>query len=170
MNMGMGMGTDQGTNSDTGMRMDQGSSSCKSTMLWNWYTVDSCFISEQWHVRSEVVFALSVICVFALGASIEGIRRVGRGYDRRIVRHSREADYRFTKAETLESPSFAFKLSHKQQFVRALLFTLQLGAAYMAMLVAMSYNGFVIFAIILGGGVGHFAFGRDIITGAVGGH
>ena len=47
------------------------------------------------------VFALSVICIFILGASIEGIRRVGRGYDRRIVRHSRETDYRFTKADTL---------------------------------------------------------------------
>jgi copper transporter 1 len=22
------------------------------SMLWNWYTVDSCFLSEQWHVRS----------------------------------------------------------------------------------------------------------------------
>lgn len=22
-------------------------------MLWNWYAVDACFISSQWHVRSK---------------------------------------------------------------------------------------------------------------------
>jgi hypothetical protein len=23
------------------------------SMLWNWYTVDSCFLSTQWHIRSK---------------------------------------------------------------------------------------------------------------------
>lgn len=72
------------------------------SMLWNWYTVDACFISSDWHIHSEgrglpyspsltytitilVAFAFTVICVFILVALVEGVRRFGREYDRRIV-------------------------------------------------------------------------------------
>jgi copper transporter 1 len=54
-------------------------------MLWNWNTVDSCFLSSSWHVRSNGMFAGSVIGVFLLCMAIEGVRRLGREYDRKIT-------------------------------------------------------------------------------------
>lgn len=54
-------------------------------MLWNWYTVDSCFLSATWHNKTKGMFAGSVIGVFVWCMAIELVRRLGREYDRRIV-------------------------------------------------------------------------------------
>jgi copper transporter 1 len=66
-------------------------------MLWNWYTVDTCFISSTWHNNTKAKFAGSVIGVFLLVIAIEGLRRLARDYDRRIVNtamvnHARSVD------------------------------------------------------------------------------
>ena len=152
--------------SDSSMDMDMGPA-CKINMLWNWYTVDSCFITTDWHVRSNGIFALSVIALFFLVALIEGVRRLSREYDRRLVLHARYAWKNGTlptvKGSTDDSV-FEFKPTWSQQFVRAVLFTIQFGAAYIIMLIAMYYNGFMIFAIILGGGFGYFIFGKDTVA------
>lgn len=64
---------------------------CKISMLWNWYTVDSCFISRTWRVSSEGIFALSCIGVILLVISLEFVRRMQREYDRHIIRHATAA-------------------------------------------------------------------------------
>ncbi|EGX53365.1 Copper Transporter integral membrane protein that functions in high affinity copper transport [Orbilia oligospora] len=64
---------------------------CKISMLWNWYTVDSCFISRTWRVSSEGIFALSCIGVVLLVISLEFVRRMQREYDRHIIRHATAA-------------------------------------------------------------------------------
>lgn len=58
-------------------------------MLWNWNTVDSCFISSSWRNETRAQFAGSVIGVFFLVIAIEAVRRLGREYDRRLVAASR---------------------------------------------------------------------------------
>jgi copper transporter 1 len=55
-------------------------------MLWNWNTVDTCFLSSSWHVRSKGMFAGSIVGVFFLVIAIEALRRAGREYDRRITK------------------------------------------------------------------------------------
>lgn len=60
-------------------------------MLWNWYTIDACFLSSTWHIRSKGMFAGSVIGVFFLVMAIEGVRRLGREYDRRLMIAGQEA-------------------------------------------------------------------------------
>lgn len=51
-------------------------------MLWNWYTIDSCFIARSWHVRSSGAFAGSCIGVILLVISLEFLRRAQRELDR----------------------------------------------------------------------------------------
>jgi copper transporter 1 len=55
------------------------------SMLWNWNTVDSCFLAQSWQIKSNGMFAGSVIGIFLLCMAIEGVRRLGREYDRKIV-------------------------------------------------------------------------------------
>lgn len=69
------------------------------SMLWNWYTVDACFLSSQWHVRSAGAFAGSVIAVFIITALVEGVRRAAREYDRQIVIQAQQR-LRATEAAT----------------------------------------------------------------------
>lgn len=57
-------------------------------MLWNWYTVDTCFLSSSWHNNTKAKFAGSVIGVFLLVIAIEGLRRLARDYDRYITRQA----------------------------------------------------------------------------------
>lgn len=57
-------------------------------MLWNWYTVDSCFLASTWHNKTKGAFAGSVIGVFILVILIEGLRRLAREYDRYLVRNA----------------------------------------------------------------------------------
>ncbi|KAG0683156.1 Copper Transporter integral membrane protein that functions in high affinity copper transport [Pichia californica] len=49
-------------------KMSMGSSSsahsCKISMLWNWYTIDSCFLAKSWHVKSRGMFAGTCIGIF----------------------------------------------------------------------------------------------------------
>jgi copper transporter 1 len=54
-------------------------------MLWNWNTIDSCFLSSSWRTKTSAMFAGSVVGVFFLCMAIELLRRAAREYDRRIT-------------------------------------------------------------------------------------
>lgn len=83
-------------------------------MLWNWYTVDSCFLASTWHVRSKAQFAGSVIGVFFLVMAIEGLRRLSREYDKRLVAANRALVESEAEAGCCEAPQLAKVGSGKQ--------------------------------------------------------
>jgi copper transporter 1 len=41
-----------------------GTPMCKISMLLNWYSIDACFLSDKWHIRSKAGFAGTLIGVF----------------------------------------------------------------------------------------------------------
>lgn len=55
-------------------------------MLWNWYTIDSCFLSESWHIASNGAFAASCIGTILLVMTMEALRRLGKEYDDWVLR------------------------------------------------------------------------------------
>jgi len=58
-------------------------------MLWNWYTVDACFLTSSWHITSSGMFAGSCIGVICLVISLEFLRRLGKEYDQYLLREFR---------------------------------------------------------------------------------
>lgn len=54
-------------------------------MLWNWNTIDSCFIASSWKITSKGVFAGSCIGVVCLTIMLELLRRATKEYDRYLV-------------------------------------------------------------------------------------
>ncbi|KAF3929180.1 hypothetical protein AA313_de0202232 [Arthrobotrys entomopaga] len=82
-----GMSTAPAATTSAAMSMSMGGG-CKISMLWNWYTVNACFISSTWKVSSEGIFALSCIGVILLVIALELVRRIQREYDRHILRHA----------------------------------------------------------------------------------
>lgn len=62
---------------------------CKISMLWNWYTVDTCFIAKSWHVRSKGGFAGSCIGVFFLVLALQWLHRFCRELDIAIAEKHR---------------------------------------------------------------------------------
>lgn len=73
-------------------------------MLWNWNTIDTCFIARSWHVRSSGAFAGSCIGVVLLVILLEGLRRTCKEYDRYLVQqHAR----RLAAESTSQTPLVA---------------------------------------------------------------
>ncbi|THX39622.1 Ctr-domain-containing protein [Aureobasidium pullulans] len=172
------------------MDMDMGMGSCKISMMWNWNTIDACFISESWHITSNGMFAGSCIGVILLVMVLELLRRLAKEHDRVILAHHR----RLVASTTNENPANecacpttvstskaastatasalatgiktrAFKPTLPQQMVRALLHCLQFAVAYFIMLLAMYYNGYLIICIFIGAYLGFFVFGWEKLGG-----
>lgn len=110
---------------------------------------------------------------------MEALRRLGKEYDEWILRSFQ------ARAATFELPStsnplekvptkrgitttvtaagsssriIVFRASPLQQVIRSILHAVSLGVAYIVMLLVMSYNGYVIACVLIGGGLGKFFF------------
>jgi hypothetical protein len=105
-------------------------------MLWNWNTIDSCFITSSWRITSTSVFAGSCIGVLLLVISLELIRRSVKEYDRFLIRQNSVAQTQ-TSQKTSGSPTppaSSFRPTIFQQAIRAFLHMVQFAVAYFVML------------------------------------
>ncbi|KAL2138635.1 hypothetical protein VTI28DRAFT_6479 [Corynascus sepedonium] len=171
---------------------------CKISMLWNWYTVDACFLTSSWQITSRGAFAATCLGVVFMVVVLEALRRLAREYDEHIQRDfaarvalitsslstpprpsspSSGGNDESTGASAPSADAIAacrriagsqvvveaqqptvvtFRASPLQQLVRALLHTATFGLAYIVMLLAMYYNGYIIICILIGALLGKF--------------
>lgn len=133
-------------------------------MLWNWYTIDACFLTPEWHITNNGMFAATCIGVMLLVMLVELFRRLGREYDAFVLRQFRRevTSRRCVDGDGDDGDSFAprtvvtFRATFLQQLTRSALHALTFGAAYVVMLLAMYFNGYVIICIFIGAGLGKF--------------
>ncbi|PWN39991.1 Ctr copper transporter [Ceraceosorus guamensis] len=135
-------------------------------MLWNWYTVDACFLSSSWRITNGGSMAATCIGVAFLVVLLEFTRRLGKEYDLLIrrqwaVRASQLSRINSSSTSTSTEDAAAagpitikFRATPLQQLIRSLLHATTFAAAYIVMLLAMYFNGFIILSIILGAGLG----------------
>jgi solute carrier family 31 (copper transporter), member 1 len=109
-------------------------------MLWNWYTVDSCFIASTWHITSEGMFAGSCIGVILLTMSLEFMRRTVKEYDRYLIRKNVSAASADSNSDSSPKPDSklglpgGYRPTIFEQAIRALLHMVQFAVAYFIML------------------------------------
>lgn len=172
--------------------MNHGSSmnkaaACKISMLWNWNTIDSCFIARSWHVHSKGGFAGSCIGVFFLVVASNWLHRFSRELDNLFARQhvsciDNSSEESVSKAQLNARPShipnpFLYTFSHNwlftkskfsptliQHIVRCVIYTIEWGLSYFIMLLFMYYNGYIIISCILGAFVGKLIFGYESLT------
>ncbi|KAI0449362.1 ctr copper transporter [Xylaria acuta] len=148
-----------------GMEMD--GDSCSTHMLWNWNTIGACFFAESWQIKTQGAMAATCIGVFLLAIMLEFVRRVGKEYDQLILRQfqqhvdSRAAMARLnedcgSEESRMDSQAVMFRASPIQQAIRSFIHAVAFGIAYILMLIAMAFNGYVIIVIIIGAGFGKF--------------
>lgn len=163
-------------------------------MLWNWNTVDACFLAESWQVKNDGMMAASCIGVMLLVVCLELLRRVGKEYDiyiaRQFQRHvaAQTASSKLPPTDTNTSccapapqtPAAAaaavygpqtvtFRASPLQQLIRSIIHMFTFGVAYIVMLLAMYFNGYIIISIFLGAGIGKFFCDWMVLRVVVGG-
>lgn len=146
---------------------------CKIEMLWNWNTIDACFLSQSWYIANNSMFAASCIGVVLLVVCLEALRRMGREYEQWITKgwQRRAAALGAEKGccQPVEVPVpgiqnqtstvgrlVTFRATPLQQFIRAVIHAVTFGVAYLVMLLVMSYNGYIIVCVIIGAGLGKF--------------
>jgi copper transporter 1 len=139
-------------------------------MLWNWNIIDSCFLSESWHITNNAMFAASCIGTALLVVCLEFLRRVSTEYDafllRQFQRQLRAQQAALAVAmpsnccdgptSTLGTQHATFRASALQQLVRAVIHGVTLGLAYIVMLLVMNFNGYIFISVILGAILGKF--------------
>ncbi|KAI1098274.1 copper transport protein ctr4 [Jackrogersella minutella] len=142
-------------------------STCTHAMSWNWNTVGACFLAESWYIENEGAFAASCIGVFILVICLELLRRLGKEYDSFILRQFQQhiaAQARASKEDGTccsDAPApgpqvVTFRATPLQQLIRSVIHAFSFGVAYILMLIAMAFNGYIIICIIIGAGVGKF--------------
>lgn len=145
-------------------------------------TREKGFVSSSWHITTNSMFAGSCIGIILLVMSLEFLRRLAKEYDRHILRQYQRHVLSVSTQSISESKegkavscgsssndrrvpfvSKTFRPNMLQQFVRAILHTLQFAVAYLVMLLAMYYNGYFIICIIIGALLGSFVFSWESV-------
>lgn len=113
-------------------------------MLWNWDTMDACFIASSWKITSPGVMAGTCIGVILLVMSLELLGRAVKEYDRFLVRKNIERLAAVTATDTssptkngsgfLAASSNGNRPNFWEQAIRALLHMVQFAVAYFIML------------------------------------
>lgn len=132
---------------------------CKISMLWNWYTVDACFISETWHITSKGMFGGSCVGVFFFVFAYQWISRVSKEFDALVKLPPPETSVGGVLLHRWLLRRGNGTLIH--HLVRCILYTIQWGASYLIMLLFMYYNGYIIISCILGAFFGKLVFGYN---------
>ncbi|OWP06524.1 hypothetical protein B2J93_7074 [Marssonina coronariae] len=112
------------------MSMSMGSGDgCKLSMLLNWHTIDACFLSSIFHIRSSFTFFLACLGAFALVISLEFIRRFQRNFDRYLRKKNnylRDKEYAApaeTEEKLLDQP-IKLRAGHEVNQMKLLMWTI----------------------------------------------
>ncbi|KAK9325774.1 Ctr copper transporter family-domain-containing protein [Lipomyces orientalis] len=134
------------------------SSPCRTPMLFTWDSKDLCIVFDWWHIRSGFGFLVSLLAVLFLSLGYEYVRAINGAVD--------------SDAETLPGPSgmkrderTTYGRRPQLRILRAAFYALQVAYSFFLMLVFMTYNGWVMLAVVGGAFSGHLLwssrFGRS---------
>lgn len=133
---------------------------CKMNMLFTWDYENVCVVFKWWHIYNAFDLVLSVIAIAVLAAGYEFLKyrykqfvRKNRGFKGLPISANTPNVY-------LNKVPQNFRLKH------SLLYGFQVGYSFMLMLVFMSFNGWLMTAVVAGAVIGNFVW-NDLNLGVV---
>lgn len=145
-------------------------------MLWNTNIVDTCVVFAEWHVRSTTGFILSLLAVAAIGIGYEWLREMQRKSDLYIATRIVQARNTNTSSGTDSPGEEALligrargltRLNIHVRVLRAALYGLSVFVSFFIMLIFMTYNAYLILAVVVGAAAGHFVFNQEMSPEAI---
>lgn len=135
---------------------DMDMSSCAMNMFVNADTENLCILFKGWRVTGPWSLVQSMIVIILFAMSFEAIREYIRRYEqtqRPITLDGRPGS---------PSPEMTSKKDRRRrQMIKSLLYALQVGISFMLMLVFMTYNVYIMGAVIIGSALGYYFFNSD---------
>ncbi|KZT29137.1 Ctr copper transporter [Neolentinus lepideus HHB14362 ss-1] len=175
--------------------MDHGGHSmpmrCSMNMLWNTQIENTCVVFRQWHIYTKGQFVLSFVAIVALGVLYEWLREFQKTLDRRIALSlaqqgkgkARVSGRSTPEAEREETGLLSGRLvilalfsalSHCRtpvpplsRILRAATYGLTVFLSFFLMLVFMTYNAYLVLAVVLGAAVGNYVFSSHMDVDSV---
>ncbi|EIM20240.1 Ctr copper transporter [Wallemia mellicola CBS 633.66] len=153
--------------------------SLQMDMLWNWDVKDRCIVFSSWQISSAISAIFSIITIILLGVLFEWLKYRMRKLDTSIANSlaiaynihtsyknsnnlNRSAvDIEVDEPTTVQTPAKLIVPKH-QQVQRSILYAASAALSFFLMLIFMTYNGFLIAAVVVGAGLGHYTFHREI--------
>ena len=127
-------------------------------MLFNWDIFSVCVIFEWWKIDSLWGMFMTMLLIVFFSMMYERLRLLGRTYDLALA----ETALKKVAQREEEGGVRTIRFTHSQQMFRSLLYALQVFLAFMLMLVFMTYNGFLMIAVVVGSALGFYFFGNDL--------
>ncbi|KIJ39882.1 hypothetical protein M422DRAFT_174554 [Sphaerobolus stellatus SS14] len=158
---------------------------CSMNMLWNRDIIDTCIVFPEWHIRTNTQFVLSFLVIVALGVFYEYLREYQRIYDVKVARTlARGASAVSGPSDAIgdseDSPlltdyvglkerkvAYSVRVPATLRIVRASFYGTTIFLSFFLMLVFMTYNAYLIAAVVLGAGIGHYIYGGQMDPEAV---
>ncbi|KAF9045733.1 Ctr copper transporter [Hymenopellis radicata] len=152
---------------------------CSMNMLWNIQIQNTCIVFRSWHIHSNAQFVLSLVIIALLGVAYEYLRVLQRKLDSHITSfaprsHARSPSRSREDATLLGGKAVSGAYTSESRFVvpptyrllRALLYGLAVFVSFFLMLVFMTYNAYLILAVVVGATIGHYAFNPELLPQA----
>ncbi|KAF8800214.1 Ctr copper transporter [Phlegmacium glaucopus] len=159
---------------------------CKMNMLWNTDIINTCIVFRTWHVSSNAFFLGSCIFIVLLGIFYEYLRVFQRKLDYRIALSLQNKGKRRSTASSgrnspegvsedsalltgrILNPSLAgTPVPAILRAIRALTYGATVFLSFFLMLIFMTYNAYLIAAVVVGACLGHYIFGSTININAI---
>ncbi|KAF8320819.1 Ctr copper transporter [Clavulina sp. PMI_390] len=149
---------------------------CSMNMLWNYQITDTCVVFRSWHISGAFTFVLSFLIILLLGITYEWLRKLQRALDiqtaQRITRASSpsipmEADNENGTSPLIGVAPKLYPVPEGARIRRAVLYGLSTFLSFFLMLVFMTYNAYLIAAVVLGASIGHYIYGEQIEAEAI---
>lgn len=116
------------------------------SMIWNWDTRIDAVVFKWWTATTAATFVLSVVICLLLGIGFEGLKALTVCITQKIQCDSNSA------AAQRKTPRKKFIVLA----LRSAIYALNTFYSLFLMLIFMTYNGFMIFSVVAGAGIGHF--------------
>jgi len=158
---------------------------CKMNMLWNTDIIDTCIVFRSWHVSSISFFIGSCISIVLLCIFYEYLRVLQQKVDyhfalslrakqkgkprasgRSSPEDSEDADL-LTGRKLLRASLTGTPVPPITRALRALLYGATVFLSFFLMLIFMTYNAYLIAAVVIGASLGHYIFGSTINVNAI---
>ncbi|EJD03149.1 Ctr copper transporter, partial [Fomitiporia mediterranea MF3/22] len=159
----------------------------------NTQIIDTCIVFPQWHIRSHTSFVLSFFAIIALGVFYEWLRAFARRVDKSVARSIVSSDAAAKGKTRVVSGRRSPPLGHAHgdddadegagllsgvslngkavppfsRALRAVLYGATVFLSFFLMLVFMTYNAYLILAVVLGASLGHYYLNANMDADAV---
>ncbi|KAK1222045.1 copper transpport protein [Marasmius sp. AFHP31] len=151
---------------------------CSMNMLWNTQIIDTCIVFPSWHIGSTSSFVFSCFVIVALGIFYEYLRVLQKSFDARLASTLSKGKNRDRSRSRGNSPGHGAEeqglltgrspvgprvaVPPVSRAIRAILYGATVFLSFFLMLVFMTYNAYLILAVVLGAAIGHYIFGATL--------